>query len=180
MNGANGNNLPQYPQHNQPPYPGQWVPAVRPESAPEPLPPRPASIIRPAVARAAGAVRRVKPSAWVEIALALPWLWWSWLAISLAAGPSDNLRGVLTTVWIVSAAAIVLYPPLERQLAKKVYRLRKPFEWELRRLGPAWWAVCTAAGVDPNRYRLWIHEGPEATPPYPAPGAAIAVTNWAL
>ncbi|MFC9687792.1 M48 family metalloprotease [Kribbella sp. NPDC056951] len=131
-------------------------------------------------AHMAAGVRRVKPSAWVELALALPWLWWSWLAIALISGPFDTFGVVLSVVWLVSAFAVVVYPPLEHVLAAKVYRLRKPFEWELRRLGPAWWAVCTAAGADPNRYRLWIHEGPEATPPYPAPGAAIAVTNWAL
>ncbi|WP_328522200.1 hypothetical protein [Kribbella sp. NBC_00359] len=48
---------------------------------------------------------------------------------------------------------------------------------ESQRLGPAWFAVCTAAGVDPNRYRVWIHEGPEATAP-PVAGSTVAVTNW--
>ncbi|MFK4091089.1 M48 family metalloprotease [Kribbella sp. NPDC020789] len=129
---------------------------------------------------AVDAVRRVKPSAWVALALALPWLWWSWLAVSWFSGPFDRFGVVLTVVWIASGVGVVVYPPLEVLLAKKVYRLRKPSTFELQRLGPAWWAVCTAAGVDPNRYRLWIYEGPEATPPVPAAGSSVAVTNWAI
>jgi len=39
--------------------------------------------------------------------------------------------------------------------------------------------VCTAAGVDPNRYRVWIHEGSEATAPA-TPGTTVAVTSWAV
>jgi Zn-dependent protease with chaperone function len=50
---------------------------------------------------------------------------------------------------------------------------------ESQRIGPAWWAVCTAAGVDPDRHRVWIYEGPEATAPVPA-GNAVAVSSWSV
>lgn len=33
--------------------------------------------------------------------------------------------------------------------------------------------------VDPDRYRVWVHEGPEATAPI-TPGATVAVTSWAV
>jgi Zn-dependent protease with chaperone function len=59
-----------------------------------------------------------------------------------------------------------------------VWRLRPPNGLESQQLGPAWFAVCAAARVDPNRYRIWIHEGPEATAPATA-GSTVAVTSWA-
>jgi Zn-dependent protease with chaperone function len=71
-----------------------------------------------------------------------------------------------------------MLPRTEHLLAWKVYRLRPPHEMESKRLGPAWHAVCPAAGVDPARYRVWIHEGPEATAPITA-GSTIAVMSWA-
>lgn len=40
-------------------------------------------------------------------------------------------------------------------------------------------AVCTAAGVNPDHYRVWAHEGPEATAPATA-GSTVAVTSWAV
>ncbi|TDO44618.1 peptidase M48-like protein [Kribbella sp. VKM Ac-2527] len=43
----------------------------------------------------------------------------------------------------------------------------------------AWLSVGHAAGVDPDNYRVWIHEGPEATAPATV-GHTIALTNWSL
>src|SRR6266545_8318336 len=40
-------------------------------------------------------------------------------------------------------------------------------------------AVCTAAGVNPDHYLVWAHEGPEATAPATA-GSTVAVTSRAL
>jgi Zn-dependent protease with chaperone function len=121
----------------------------------------------------------VKPSAWVELALGVPWLWWSWLSIQFIGVPWRGLYWIGLAVWGASAAVVVLHPRAEDLLAWRVYRLRPPSVWESQRLGPAWWAVCTAAGVDPDRYRVWVHEGPEATAPI-TPGATVAVTSWAV
>jgi hypothetical protein len=93
--------------------------------------------------------------------------------------PSRALYWVGLAVWVLSAVVVIAHPRGEDLLARKVYRLRPPSALESQRLGPAWWAVCTAAGVDPNRYRLWIHEGPGATAPATA-GAVVAVTSWAM
>ena len=60
---------------------------------------------------------------------------------------------------------LVAHPRVEVLLARSVYRRRPPSVLEAQRLGPAWWAVCTAAGVNPDHYRVWVHEGPEATAP---------------
>ncbi len=40
-------------------------------------------------------------------------------------------------------------------------------------------AVCTAAGDNPDHYRVCAHEGPEATAPATA-GSTVAVTSWAV
>jgi STE24 endopeptidase len=102
----------------------------------------------------------------------------AWLAVQFVGIPSDTIEHVALGVWLASGAAL-LYPRAQDLLAWKVWRLRPPSELESRRIGPAWWAVCTAAGVNPDRYRVWIHEGPEATAPQTA-GATVAVTSWSV
>jgi hypothetical protein len=51
-----------------------------------------------------------------------------------------------------------MFPRTEHLLAWKVYLLRPPHEVETLRIDPAWHAVCAAANVDPDRYRVGIHE----------------------
>ena len=92
--------------------------------------------------------------------------------------PSDTIANIALGVWLVSGSAL-FYPRTQDLLAWKVWRLRPPSDLESRRIGPAWWAVCTAAGVNPDRYRVWIHEGPEATAPQ-ATGSTVAVTSWSV
>jgi len=84
---------------------------------------------------------------------------------------------IALVAWLAVTAA-VFHPKAEQLLARRVWRLRPPSALEARRLGPAWFAVCAAARVDPNRYRVSIHEGPEATAPVAA-GSTVAVTSWA-
>jgi Zn-dependent protease with chaperone function len=108
----------------------------------------------------------------------LPWLWWAWLAVQFVGIPSDTIEHVALGVWLVSGAAL-FYPRAQDLLAWKVWRLRPPSELESRRIGPAWWAACAAAGVNPDRYRVWVHEGPEATAPQTA-GSTVAVTSWSV
>jgi Zn-dependent protease with chaperone function len=103
----------------------------------------------------------------------------SWLSIQFLGVPWRGLYWIGLAVWGASAAAVVLHPRAEDLLAWRVHPLRRPSDWESHRLGPAWWAVCAAAGVDPDRYRVWVHEGPEATAPI-TPGSSVAVTSWAV
>jgi len=75
MNGADSNQI-----ANRPTSSGLRMPdAARPGDGrtPEPLPPRPAANVPPQIPQLPQFVRKVKPSAWVELAFALPWLWWS-------------------------------------------------------------------------------------------------------
>jgi hypothetical protein len=112
-----------------------------------------------------------------ELIMAFPWLWWS-LSIQFVGIPSDTLYHVVLMLTLLSGVGI-FFPQVEPFLAKKWWRLREPSDLELNRLAPAWFAVCQAAGVDPHSYRIWIHEGPEATAPVTV-GSTIALTNWSL
>jgi hypothetical protein len=84
----------------------------------------------------------------------------SWLSIQFLGVPNRAPYWVGLAVWVASAVVLVAYPRVEVLLARSVYRLRPPYGLETQRLGPAWWAVCTAAGVNPDHYRVWAHEGP--------------------
>lgn len=103
----------------------------------------------------------------------------SWLSIQFLGVPNRALYWVGLAVWVTSAVVLVAHPRVEDLLARSLYRLRPPSGLESQRLGPAWWAVCAAACVDPDRYRVWVHEGPEATAPATA-GSTVAVTSWAV
>jgi Zn-dependent protease with chaperone function len=101
----------------------------------------------------------------------------SWLAVQFVGLPSRALYIIALVAWVAATTA-TFHPRVEELLARRVWRLRPPSALEAQRLGPAWFAVCAAARVDPNRYRVWIHEGPEATAPVAA-GSTVAVTSWA-
>jgi Zn-dependent protease with chaperone function len=102
----------------------------------------------------------------------------SWLSVQFVGVPGHTPYVIALVVWAVLAFG-PLHPRVEDAMAWKVWRLRPPNALESSRLGPAWFAVCAAACVDPNRYRVWIHEGPEATAPATA-GSTVAVTSWSV
>ncbi|MFC5268935.1 hypothetical protein ACFPJ1_43080 [Kribbella qitaiheensis] len=102
----------------------------------------------------------------------------SYLSIQFIGIPSDTLYGIALGLWLLSGVA-VLHPRTEELIASKFHHLRPPSALELQLLGPAWWQVCTSAGVNPDKFRLWIHEGPETTAPITV-GNTIAVSHWSL
>ncbi|MEU4390167.1 M48 family metalloprotease [Kribbella sp. NPDC023855] len=143
-----------------------------------PTPTRPASRHAPQ-ARPVPAARGWKQFAGLtELLMALPWLWWSWLSIQFLGLFNDTLYAVVLTLALLSGVGIFFHQ-YETFLAKKWWRLREPSELELGRMAPAWLSVCQAAGVDPDSFRIWIHEGPEVTAPATV-GRTIALTNWSL
>jgi hypothetical protein len=79
--------------------PAAAAPVFRPSS---PLPPRPASIVPQFVTNQAHLYRR---NPWqlgglVELGLALPWLWWSWLSIQFLRLFSDTAYWVVLVAWL--------------------------------------------------------------------------------
>ena len=96
-----------------------------------------------------------------QLVLSLLWPWWSWPSINFVGIPGETLYRIVLVLWLVSGL-VVLFPDTEELLASRFHRFRPPSALELHRIGPSGWAVCTAAGVDPDKYRVWIYEGPEA------------------
>jgi STE24 endopeptidase len=85
---------------------------------------------------------------------------------------------VVPAGWVV-AGAITFVPAFEHFLLPLVFRMRSPSARELARLTPCWQAVCTAAGVDGGRYRLWVERSHELNA-FAAGGRTVAVTRTAL
>ncbi|MGW4523050.1 M48 family metalloprotease [Amycolatopsis sp. NPDC004378] len=85
---------------------------------------------------------------------------------------------VIPAGWVV-AGGITFVPAFEHLLLPLLFGLRSPTAGELTRLTPCWAAVCTAAGVDSGRYRLWVERSRELNA-FAAGGRTVAVTRLAL
>lgn len=85
---------------------------------------------------------------------------------------------VLIGLWLCSGL-IVLWPGSDGLVARYLFGLRQPTMVEGQRLAPSWYTVATRAGVDPNRYTLWI-QAAETSTGAAAGGYTVTVTGWAL
>lgn len=113
------------------------------------------------------------------LAVAVPWFFWSLCVVAWLGGFLGFTIGwIVVAVWIISGA-VTLLSPTEEVIARHLLRLRLPTLIEQQRLGPAWHQVTRAAGVNPDRYTIWIQESDDANAT-PTPGHTIAVTRWAL
>jgi Zn-dependent protease with chaperone function len=95
--------------------------------------------------------------------------------VDLTSGPA---WWVIMGVWLGSGAA-TLHPQTEALVARHVYRLRDLNQIEHDRIGQVWYAVCSAAGVTPSAFRVWIYDGERITAPATS-GHTIAVTTWSV
>jgi STE24 endopeptidase len=59
--------------------------------------------------------------------------------------------------WTLSAG-LPLLRPVETRFARLLFRVRRPSEAELRRIGPLWLRVCRRAGAEPSQYTLRIED----------------------
>ncbi|MFJ8617114.1 M48 family metalloprotease [Streptomyces clavifer] len=82
------------------------------------------------------------------------------------------------TVWVLSGA-LVFHRPTESFLARRLLRLRVPTPAERARLEPVWREVTARAGVDHQRYELWIEESDDINA-YAAAGHIVGVTTFSL
>lgn len=85
---------------------------------------------------------------------------------------------VLIGLWLASGLT-VLWSGFDGLVARYLLGLRHPTMVEQQRLAPSWYTVAGRAGVDPNRYTLWIHESDNPTG-VAAGGYTVSVTGWAL
>ncbi|WP_078958928.1 M48 family metalloprotease [Streptomyces sp. NRRL S-4] len=82
------------------------------------------------------------------------------------------------TLWVLSGV-LVFHRPTEGFLARRLLRLRAPAPAERARLEPVWREVTARAGVDHQRYELWIEES-DAINAYAAAGHIVGVTTFSL
>ncbi|HEU4946196.1 MAG TPA: M48 family metalloprotease [Kribbella sp.] len=80
--------------------------------------------------------------------------------------------------WLVSGAT-VLWPGSDGLIARFLLGLRQPTMVERQRLTPSWLSVSRRAGVDADRYTLWIKDT-ESSTGSAAGGHTVAVTGWAM
>ncbi|MEU3314203.1 M48 family metalloprotease [Streptomyces sp. NPDC048387] len=85
---------------------------------------------------------------------------------------------VPTALWLVSGG-LTFHRPSERFLARHLLRLHHPLPSELAVLTPVWREVTARAGVDGNRYELWIEDS-DGLNALAAAGHIVAVTRRAL
>ena len=95
--------------------------------------------------------------------------------VDLTSGPA---WWVIMGAWLGSGVA-TLHPQAEALVARYVHRLRDLNQMEHERIGQVWYSVCSAAGVDPSAFRVWIYDGERITAPATR-GHTIAVTTWSV
>ncbi|MEU3725081.1 M48 family metalloprotease [Streptomyces sp. NPDC031705] len=83
-----------------------------------------------------------------------------------------------TALWLASGA-LTFHRPSERFLARHLLRLKHPIPSELALLTPVWREVTARAGVDGDRYELWIEDSDDLNA-LAAAGHIVAVTRRAL
>jgi Zn-dependent protease with chaperone function len=92
-----------------------------------------------------------------------------------------NFKGAtlaLITIWILSGL-VILWPGSDGLVARYLLGLRQPTMVEWQRLAPSWLSVARHAGIDPDRYSLWIQDADSSTGGA-AGGYTVAVTGWAI
>ncbi|HZD68703.1 MAG TPA: M48 family metalloprotease [Actinomycetes bacterium] len=83
-----------------------------------------------------------------------------------------------TAGWTLSAG-LPLLRPIEARFARLLFRVRRPDDAEVERIGPVWRAVCRRAGVEPSEYTLWIEDS-QLVNAFALGAHFVAVTRRAL
>ncbi|WP_328927143.1 M48 family metalloprotease [Streptomyces sp. NBC_00190] len=177
---------PQYQQPQQPAYP-QYQPAPAAQPAPVPAPAAPLDdleyqnapgtrVHRKAHQRSADA------TAFGQLALHVPGFLMSLMVVLLLATILEAVSGLpywLPTLLWIASGALVFHRPSEDFFARHLLRLQRPLAHELAALSPVWREVTARAGVDGDRYELWI-EDTDHLNAYAAAGHIVGVTRFAL
>lgn len=118
-------------------------------------------------------------SAVLAVLLAVPVVASSLLVLGLAGKLAwPGYFWVVPLGWVL-AGGVTFVPAFEHFLLPLTFGMRRPTTRELARLTPSWQAVCVAAGVDGDRYRLWVDRSRELNA-FAAGGRTVAVTRTAL
>ncbi|WP_327145237.1 M48 family metalloprotease [Nocardia sp. NBC_01327] len=94
-----------------------------------------------------------------------------------ASGNAVVVWGAIAAFVLSGAGGFV--GPAEYVIARVMFRLRRPTLAEQSRIDQAWGPVSRAAGVPPDRYRLWVQDAGELNA-FATSGHIVAVTRIAL
>jgi len=83
-----------------------------------------------------------------------------------------------TACWTLGAG-LVLLRGVEARFARLLFRVRRPDEAELRRIGPVWRRACRRAGVEPTDYTLRVEDS-QLNNAFALGAHFVAVTRRAL
>jgi STE24 endopeptidase len=118
----------------------------------------------------------------VTLLLGIPWLLFSLLVVTVAVSMPYPNNG--TAVWtalgiFLGSGLLVFFRPTEDVIARVMFRLRKPTMHDGRALHAVWGNVADAAGVQPEKYRLWVQDS-QGLNAFATSGHIVAVTRAAL
>lgn len=117
-----------------------------------------------------------------QLLLGLPWFVCSLVVIGLVAELATSGDAVVPWaaigVFVLSGGA-VFAGPTEFVIARVMFRLRRPTLAEQNRLDQSWGPVAWAAGIPPDRYRLWVQDSRELNA-FATSGHIVAVTRTSL
>ncbi|MEU6049815.1 M48 family metalloprotease [Streptomyces xanthochromogenes] len=106
----------------------------------------------------------------------------SLVVVVSASAALDTVMGlpywIPTLLWVASGA-LVFHRPTEDRFARHVLKLQRPMPQEAAMLEPVWREVTSRAGVDGQRYELWIDNSQDLNA-YAAAGHIVGVTRFAL
>lgn len=114
--------------------------------------------------------------------LGIPWLLFSLIIIGLVVdiiAPNNDTALSTTIAAFLASGLLVFFRPTEDVIARVMFRLRKPTMAEASILDMVWGDVAVAAGVRPERYRLWVQDTQELNA-FATSGHIVAVTRTAL
>src|SRR6266540_4358305 len=101
----------------------------------------------------------------------------TWLLSLVVVGPLAYGIGVALTG--TGRAALLLLRGVEARFARLLFRVRRPDEAELRRIGPVWRRACRRAGVEPTDYTLRVEDS-QLNNAFALGAHFVAVTRRAL
>jgi Zn-dependent protease with chaperone function len=99
--------------------------------------------------------------------------------LGLALAGNGRTALVLGTVCWTLGAGLVLLRGIEARFARLLFKVRRPSEAELERIGPVWRRACRRAGVEPADYTLRIEDSDRVNA-FALGAHFVAVTGRAL
>lgn len=129
--------------------------------------------------------RSIDVSTLASLTLSVPWFLYSFLVVGVVALTVGAMAGgdplvsvAVIVVWLLTGA-LTFSRPVEVFLARSVFRARRPTPTERENLEHAWRDVSAAAGIDGNKYQLFVQDT-DALNAFAASGHIVTATRRAV